>query len=206
MVALATLCLASGATASERRPLSSVDVRACGATVPAATKSVLTISPDGDGIADCAAVRFRLARPAEVAFVVSQRKPHAQVVHVERLRAQAGPTTVVWAPPPTIAERTYVTRLLLRGREGVSLGGPVIRVRGPWARFVQESYLPGDTAMLRVETGGATLTLEVVDAATGEVVAGPRRVQGPVAGVRVGRWRPGVYVAFFVESSGTGMV
>jgi len=195
VVALATLCLASGATASERRPLSSVDVHACGAAVPAATKSVLTISPDGDGIADCAAVRFRLAHPAEVAFVVSQRKPHPQVVHVERLRAQAGLTTVVWAPPPTIAERTYVTRLLLRGPEGVSLGGPVIRVRGPWARFVQESYLPGDTAMLRVETGGATLTLDVVDAATGEVVAGPRRVEGPVAGVRVGRWRPGVYVA-----------
>src|SRR6188508_955507 len=113
VVALATLCLASGATASERRQSSVIDARACGAT---ATKGVLTISPDGDGIADCAAVRFRLARPSDVAFVVSQRKPQPHVVHVERLSAQAGLTTVVWAPPTTIPERTYVTRLLLRGR------------------------------------------------------------------------------------------
>ena len=92
-----------------RRPC----MRRGGARWPRA--GVLTISPDGDGTEDCAALRFRLSSPSAVEFVVLQRKPRPGVVHVERLRAASGLTTVVWAPAASTAARTYVTRLSLTG-------------------------------------------------------------------------------------------
>ena len=198
-VALATLLAAPGAAAQERHPLSlrMVDARACGASAPVTAGGVLTISPDGDGAGDCAAVRFRLSSPSAVEFVVLQRKPRPGIVHVERLRAARGLTTVVWAPTASTAARTYVTRLSLTGQLGArtSLEGPVIRVRGPAARFTRESYAPGAVATLQVDTGSKSLSLEIVDAVTGDVVNGPRAVRSRVVGVRVGRWKPGVYLA-----------
>ncbi len=197
--ALAMLLAAPGAAAQERHPLAlrMVDARACGAATPVAAGGVLTISPDGDGTEDCAALRFRLSSPSAVEFVVLQRKPRPGIVHVERLRAASGLTTVVWAPTASTAARTYVTRLSLTGRLGArtTLEGPVIRVRGPAARFTQESYAPGAVATLQLDTGSRPLRLEIVDAATGEVVNRPRIVRNSMVGVRVGRWEPGVYVA-----------
>lgn len=198
--ALAALLSAHGAAAQERNPLSlrMVDARACGAaSAPLTAGGVLTITPDGDGRGDCAALRFRLARPSAVEFVVLQRKPRPGIVHVERFRAASGLTTVVWAPPASTAARTYVTRLSSRAQFGArtSLAGPVIRVRGPTARFTRESYAPGAVAALHVDAGSRPLRLEIVDPATGEVVNGPRAVRSRKVGIRVGPWEPGVYVA-----------
>ena len=197
--ALAMLLAAPGAAAQERHPLAlrMVDARACGAAAPVAAGGVLTISPDGDGTEDCAALRFRLSSPSVVEFVVLQRKPRPGVVHVERLRAPSGLTTVVWAPSASTGARTYVTRLSLTGRLGArtTLEGPVIRVSGPTAWFTRESYAPGGVATLQVDALSRSFRLEIVDAATGEVALGPRVVRNRLVGVRVGRWRPGVYVA-----------
>ena len=202
VVALATLLGATAAAAQERQPLSLrvVDARACSGSAPVGAGRVLTISPDGDGVADCAALRFRLARPSAVEFVVARRKPRPGVVHVERLNARRGSTTVTWAPPASTPARTYVTRLSLATSHGgrASFAGPVIRVRGSSARFLRESYAPGDVAVLRMDTDARSLRLEIVDPATGEVVSRPRTVGNGSAGVRVGRWPAGVYVARLV--------
>ena len=72
--------------------------------------------------------------------------------------------------------------------------GPVVRVRGLTVHFERETYGPGAVARLRVE-GGRASSLEIVDAATGVSVRSARAVGGPVVGVRVGAWQPGVYAA-----------
>jgi len=189
---------APGAAGHDRRPaaLRLVDIRACGAASAVATGAVVTITPDGDGVRDCAAVRFRLERPSRIEFVVFQRKPRPAAVHVERIDAPAGLSTVVWAPAADTAARTYATRLTVKaGGSRIALAGPVIRVRGPVARFERESYGPGAVARLHLDGGGRTTTLEIVDAATGAAVRGARVVRGRVVGVRIGRWSPGVYAA-----------
>jgi N,N-dimethylformamidase beta subunit-like, C-terminal len=196
LVALAVV--AAPAAGQDRRPLSLrlVDVRACGSASPVAAGSVLTITPDGDGVRDCAALRFRLEQPSRVEVVVLQRKPRPGVVHVDRMTAPAGLTTVVWSPPAATPARTYPTRITVTaGGERASFAGPVIRVRALTARFERESYAPGEIARLRLAGGGRSAGLEIVDAATGVAVGGSRIVRGGVAGVRVGRWRPGVYAA-----------
>jgi len=198
LVAVA-VAAAPGAAGQDRRPvaLRLVDARACGAASPVVVGAVVTITPDGDGVRDCAALRFRLDRPSRVELVVLQRKPQPGVVHVQWLTAPAGVTTVVWAPPMRTPARTYPTRLSVEaGGARVSLVGPVIRVRALAARFERESYGPGAVARLRLDGGGSrTASLEIVDAATGVAVTGARVVRGSVVGVRVGRWRPGVYAA-----------
>jgi hypothetical protein len=195
LVALAVVA-APGAAGHDRLPAAArlVDARACGAA-PVGLGAVVTITPDGDGVRDCAALRVRLERPSRVELVVLQRKPRAGVVDVQRVTAPAGLATLVWSPPPATAARTYPTRIVVR-TEGASafFAGPVVRVRGLTARFERETYGPGAVARLRVE-GGQADSLEIVDAATGLAVRSARAVDGPVVGVRVGAWQPGVYAA-----------
>ncbi len=202
VVALATM-LAPGVAAQERDPLALrlVDARACGAPA-AAGGAVVTITPDGDGVRDCAAVRFHLARPARVELLVFQRKPRPGVVHIERMTAPAGSSTLVWAPPPTALARTYLTRLAVAtAGSRTSSPGPVIRVRGLAARFERETYAPGAVAHLRLDGMGRPLRLEIVDAATGVAVSRPRVVRAGTVGVRVGLWPAGVYAATLTDES-----
>jgi hypothetical protein len=196
VVALA-LAAAPGAAGDDRRPASVrlVDARACGAE-PAAPGAAVTITPDGDGVDDCAALRVRLDRPSRVELVVLQRKPRPGIVHVVRTTAPAGLATVVWSPPSSTAARTYPTRITVTAGGGrARFAGPVIRVRALAARFVRESYPPGAVARLVVGGNAGTASLEIVDAATGAVVRRASAVRGGVAGVRVGAWRPGIYAA-----------
>ena len=205
LVALAAV-VAPGASGQDRLPLSLqlVDARACGAPSGEGTGSVVTITPNGDGVRDCAALRFRLQSPSRVELVVFQRKPRPGVVHVQRVTARPGLTTVVWSPSPTAPARTYLTRLTVKvGGSRVSFAGPVIRVRAVAARFERESYTPGAVARLRVDGGPPSLRLDIVDAATGVAVAEARVVRGAVVGVRVGRWRPGVYAARLTDGDRT---
>jgi hypothetical protein len=202
VVVAVAVAAAPGAAGEDRLPAAAglVDVRACGAAPPA-QGAVVTITPDGDGVRDCAALRIRLVRPSRVELVVLQHKPRPGVVHVERTRASAGLTTLVWAPPATTPARTYPTRIVVKA-DGASavLAGPVVRVRGPAARFERETYGPGETARLRID-GHRPGSLTIVDVATG-VVAGTARVgSGGVVGLRVGAWRPGVYAARLGEGA-----
>lgn len=195
LVALAVVA-APGAAGQDRLPAAArlVDARACGAS-PVAPGALVTITPDGDGVRDCAAVRVRLERPSHVELVVFQRKPRPGVVHVERATVPAGLTALVWSPSPATDARTYATRVVVKAdNASASFAGPVVRVRGLAARFDRETYAPGDVARLRIE-GGRTASLEIVEAATGASARKARLVQGRVTGVRVGAWRPGVYAA-----------
>lgn len=182
-----------------------VGAQACGQRA-LSTASTVSISPDGDGVADCAALRVKLDRPATVEFVVARRKPQPGRVHLERVRAPRGTTTLVWTPVVGTTARTYVTRVtVIASGTRVSADGPVIRVRGVHARFERESYAPGDVARLRIESHVPTLTLRIVDPATDRVVAAARRISrgGRVAvRVRVGRWPPGVYAAELASADG----
>jgi hypothetical protein len=195
LLALAVVA-APGAAGQGRLPAAArlVDARACGAA-PVGPGAVVTITPDGDGVRDCVALRIRLERPASVELVVLQRKPRPGVVGVERVTARAGLATLVWSPPAATAARTYPTRIVVR-TDGASalFVGPVVRVRGLTARFERETYGPGAVARLRID-GGRGSSLEIVDAATGASVRRARAVSGPVVGVRVGSWQPGVYAA-----------
>ena len=185
LVALAAV-VAPGASGQDRLPLSLrlVDARACGA--PAARAgAVVTITPDGDGIRDCAALRFHLQRPSRVELVVFQRKPRPGLVHFERAdRARrVDDRRVVTAADGRGADVPHAPHGE-GGRLRLSFAGPVIRVRAVAARFERESYTPGAVARLRVDGGPGSLRLDIVDAATGIAVAGARIVR------RGGRRRP----------------
>jgi hypothetical protein len=203
-LALVVTAVAPGAAGQARRPLALqlVDARACGAA-PQERQGVLAITPNGDGVGDCAAMRVRLGRRADVELVVLQRKPRPGVVHVERVTAPAGVTTILWSPPPTAAARTYLTRVTVTGGGSrLSLAGPVIRVRATTARFARESGGPGAVVRLELGPGPRPLRLEVVDAASGVVVRAARTIRGAAVGLRVGRWRPGVYAARVDDGDG----
>jgi len=170
LVALAVVA-APGAAGQDRLPAAArlVDARACGAA-PAGPGAVVTITPDGDGVRDCVALRIRLERPASVELVVLQRKPRPGVVGVERVAAPAGLATLVWSPPPATAARTYPTRIVVRtDRVSAFFAGPVVRIRGLTARFERETYVPGAVARLRIDGGdqisGRAMVVVVSDVA-----------------------------------------
>lgn len=187
--------------AAQDRPRSwtgAVTATACGQRALAA--AAVAITPDGDGVADCAAIHVRLARPATVELVVAQRKPQPRMIHVQRVAAPRGVTTLVWTPMPGTAARTYVTRVTVIGPHArATVAGPVIRIRGIAARFARESHAPRDIATLRVDSPVASLVLQMVDAVSGRPVSRARRLSvasgAATVGVRIGRWAPGVYAA-----------
>ncbi len=210
MLAIASLglvCIPAGAAQERPRAIEPVRAGPCGQRM-LTTAAAVAITPNGDGVADCAAVGIRLDRPATVELVVAQRKPQPRTVAVQRVAARRGITTLVWTPAPNAAARTYVTRIaVIHGRTRVTLDGPVVRVRGIHARFARQSYAPGDVATLRLESPFRSLLVRIVDVVTERAVSGTRRVairgNETTVGIRVGRWRPGVYAA---ELTGGGTV
>ena len=140
-----------------------------------------TISPNGDGVRDRAAIRFRLTADATVDFIVARTATRARVVHAQTRRLRAGRHTVYWRPSSAMPPRTYLVYLRVRDRSGRTMYGtrngdptriqrtPVIRVLGVDAAFRGESYSPGDEAALRVSADARRLTLQVFH-------CGPERV------------------------------
>ncbi len=168
----------------------------------------LTVSPDGDGRADCARIVVDVRRPGTLELLVARRKPKPGVEHRVRLEVEPGRRTVAWHPTAETAQRTYVTRVSHVGRNGVrtTVRGPVVRVRMLATWFERASYPSGATARLHVDTGRGRVRYEVVDALTGRRVGPPRalaagRAEEPRA-VRLGRWRSGVYLFRFTAASG----
>jgi hypothetical protein len=141
-----------------------------------------TISPNGDGFRDRAAIRFRLTSAARVEFVIARTMPVPRTMFAETLRLPAGRQLLHWAPPATTEPRTYVVRLTVvdaggsrhtygaaRPPAGTRPETPVIRVLGVDGAFGSTSYAPGDLARLAVATDAHALTLQVFR-------AGPERV------------------------------
>jgi len=136
-----------------------------------------TVSPNGDGFRDAAAVRFRLRAPATVRMEalrteqVGERSSLRPIWSTAR-RLPAGAGELVWRPSRSTPPRTYVLRLTVtdaRGRRrvyGLAPPGqppraPVVRVQGIDAAFTRASYAPGEAAAVRVGCDAPSLRLQV---------------------------------------------
>jgi hypothetical protein len=139
-----------------------------------------TVSPNGDGFRDAAHVTFRLTANARVSLEVVQtdtvhadpEDPSTNVVaHVAARSFRKGPGEIVWAPAGSTPPRTYVLELVVSGtggrrvygigRPGARVHGPVVRVQGIDAGFLEPSYAPGQEAAVLVSTDAKTLTFQV---------------------------------------------
>ena len=153
MLAIASLGLVcSPAGAAQERPRAIEPVRAgpCGQRM-LTTAAAVAITPNGDGVADCAAVGIRLDRPATVELVVAQRKPQPRTVAVQRVAARRGITTLVWTPAPNAAARTYVTRIAVirAALRADGLGGERVEVASFDGLTVDFCRERGATAIVR---------------------------------------------------------
>src|SRR5438093_661637 len=75
------------------------------------TRRLTTISPNGDGLRDAAAVRFSLSSAAGVHVEIAREAPAPHVVYTTTVDASAGDNTFRWAPAAAVPPRTYVVRL-----------------------------------------------------------------------------------------------
>jgi hypothetical protein len=138
-----------------------------------------TVSPNGDGLRDAAVVSFRLDQPAIVRMeavrtdTIRADRPSMQIIWSTKARLRAGRHSLVWRPARSTPPRTYILRLTVSGRRGVSRYGyyqpsahthvnaPVVRVQGIDAGFTRRSYAPGQQAELSLGTDARQLTLQV---------------------------------------------
>ena len=200
-----------------------------------------TVSPNGDGFRDRAIVHFRLDAPATVRLdvvrtdSVKRSGPLATTIMSETTRFRRGAHVLVWRPAADTAERTYVLRLTVTGRTGArrvyglprpvphaKLVAPVVRIQGIEARFLQNSYAPGDTANVSVSTDARSLRFQVFalsavphptahDLMTGgEAMTPPvsvdwmghRSAPNLVRVVRAGDWPSGLYFLRITATDG----
>ena len=189
-----------------------------------------TLSPNGDGYRDSAAIRFRLDREARVELRISQAKPQPRTVYRVVRRLAPGRHHFVWSPKASLAPRTYFASFGLVDRGGrrrtysasrLARSGRsetvVVRLRGVDAAFGRASYRPGDRATLSVATDARRLTLQVLRAGRapsravepGAEVGEPveldwsrRRDRAHRVTVPIGRWESGVYFARLTSDDG----
>jgi len=162
--------------------ISAISVRSGTRPFAGDRRLLTTVSPNGDGVRDRAAIRLTLTRPATVRLVIARTERRARAVYTETRRLPAGNHTFVWAPPETMPARSYLTYFDVRDRGGRSTYGrpngdprrrqrtPVIRILGVDAGFARESYRPTERAELRLSADAARLTLQFFR-------SGPERVE-----------------------------
>lgn len=186
----------------------------------------VTISPNGDGLRDLARIAFTLTERATVHLRIARTRSRPETVHEATATLGPGRHAFTWFPPPTTAPRTYLTLLEVTdtagnrrtyGASNAETGRrettPVIRVLGVDAGFTRESYVPGETAELRVETDANALSLQVFRAGPEDVptyndtlmngvpVTDPGDVpwanlaRPETVSVQIGDWPSGVYFA-----------
>jgi hypothetical protein len=203
-------------------------------------RMVTTVSPNGDGFRDVAQVHFRLTAPARVALtVVETDTVHSDpedaaagvVAHLPARAFPAGPGMLVWRPARTLPPRTYVLELTVTGAGGRRVyglakpgraHGPVVRVQGVDAGFLEPSYAPGQEAAVEVSTDAKTLTFQVFaygggafpsirdQRTSGEAMTSAARVDwsahrnapAAIRFVRPGNWPSGLYFLRINASDG----
>jgi hypothetical protein len=139
-------------------------------------RMLATVSPNGDGVRDAAAVSFRLTRPAIVRLeavrtdTIRVGRPLGQPIWGRTWRLRAGTHRLTWRPARSTPPRTYVLRLIVRAGGVTRVYGarrpgrqdaPVVRVQGIDAGFTERSYAPGEAAELEVSTDARDLRLQV---------------------------------------------
>jgi hypothetical protein len=139
-----------------------------------------TVSPNGDGFRDAAHLSFRLTAPARVSVEVVQTDTShadpevASMTTIARIPARSfpkGAATIVWKPKGSTPPRTYVLELQVSGaggkrvygveEPGARVHGPVVRIQGIDAGFLEPSYAPGQEAAVLVSTDAKILTFQV---------------------------------------------
>jgi hypothetical protein len=140
-------------------------------------RMLATVSPNGDGFRDSAAVSFRLSRAASVRMeavrtdTIRVGRPAGEAVWGHTWSLPAGAHRLTWKPARSTQPRTYVLRLVVRSggktrvygarRPGARQDAPVVRVQGVDAGFTERSYAPGEAAELEVATDARSLRLQV---------------------------------------------
>jgi hypothetical protein len=138
-----------------------------------------TVSPNGDRFRAAAIVSFRLDRPATIRMdavrtdTIRSDRPSTQIVWSTVKRLRAGANRLVWRPARSTPPRTYIMRLTVSGRGGVTRYGfyqpsrhtrvdaPVVRVQGIDAGFTRRSYAPGQLAEVSLASDARLLHLVV---------------------------------------------
>ena len=177
LLALPLATLAVVPASADRTPPAVTDfhVHATGKAYAGDRPLLATISPNGDGFRDQAAISFRLSEPARVHLTISKTLRRPTLVYVRGRDFTRGRHTVYWAPQ-NVPPRTYLVRLIAVDRAGnrTTLGvgspaqlrrararSPVIRVLGVDAGFERPSYDQGEDAGLVVETDAKELTIQL---------------------------------------------
>lgn len=132
-----------------------------------------TISPNGDGFRDSAAITFRLNEPAAVELTIARTVLEPVIVYRLSGRFDRGEHTLTWSPA-NLNPRTYVVRLIAidpagnrsvygpgNARQARRRATPVIRIQGIDAGFAGAGYAPGQLATLTVSTDAPSLTLQL---------------------------------------------
>ena len=194
---------------------------------------LVTISPNGDHVRDMAKIAFTLTERATVHLRIARTLSKPEVVYEVTRAFGAGRHVFNWYPAPTISPRTYLTLLDVtdaagnrrtygasNAESGRKPTTPVIRVLGVDAGFTRESYVPGETATLRVETDAYALSLQMFRAGPEDVptyndtlmngvpMTEPVNVgwssldRAGTISVPIGAWPSGVYFAKLTADDG----
>ncbi len=136
--------------------LANLRIEATGAPFAGDRGLLATISPNGDGYRDAAAIRFRLAERATVHLEVARTVSEPVPIYELTTTLPAGRHELLWTPGSEVGPRTYLVRLTVRdvagnrrtygsadAKTGRVPSGPVVRVLGVDAGFSRESYAPG---------------------------------------------------------------
>ena len=193
----------------------------------------VTISPNGDRVRDMAKIGFTLSERATVRLRIARTVSTPTTVYEATATFGRGRHAFNWRPEPGTAARTYLTLLEItdaagnrrtygagNAETGRQPTAPVIRVLGVEAGFTRESYVPGDSAILRVESDAIALSLQVFRAGPEDVptyndtlMNGVPMTEAVDVGwsspdrpgtvpVPIGAWPSGVYFAKLVADDG----
>jgi len=193
------VALAIAPVSADRTPptVTGFHVHATGKPFAGDRPLLATISPNGDGFRDRAAISFRLSEPARVYLTISKTLRRPTLVYVRARDFTRGRHTVYWAPQ-NVPPRTYLVRLSAVDRAGnrTTLGvasagqlrrtgarSPVIRVLGVDAAFQRPSYAEGQNAGLVVESDAKELTVQLFRSGSERAAADARnQMYGVAAG------------------------
>jgi hypothetical protein len=164
------------------------------------TKLLTTVSPNGDGVRDFARVRFRLTEPATVTLDVTRTVKVPHTIYTLTKHFEPGTHYLDWKPASTLNPRTYL--LLLSTVDDVGNKGaygapnafvgrvaraPVVRLQGVDVGFTRQSYLPGQTATLKVATDASQLTVKMFQSGPETVVT---YADNQMAGIELPTFKP----------------
>lgn len=139
------------------------------------TRQLATVSPNGDGLRDRALIRFHLDQAARLDLRVVATSSYGKsptVVWRLRRTLAPGPHALTWRPKRDTADRTYLLRFVVRGKNGLRVygferprpgrptSGLVVRILGVDVAFQQRSYVPGSQASASIATDARTVRVQ----------------------------------------------